>query len=334
MDDSPGKPEKIVAIWVDTVLNRTGEPPVRGFGGRLMFYEAGKPDPVKIDGKLVVYAFDETGRDASSARPDRKYIFTPEQVQVRYSKSKIGHSYSVWIPWDQVGGVQKEISLIARFEPKGAPAVVGEQSRLLLPGIQPAERPALAASLPAAASTGSVQQTSYNAALPGDCPNFRGHQSAAMVDENGTVPFAGSAGNQPSPNDDRPRRMTTTTIDIPSEMAARQALEPGPAMAPVGNWQPQAPWRPNPQEASRLQPSYPTTAQPAPPAWPGWTPPQAGFPPGPPRNLNAIPALLGRDRAPWQQCPARLPSVLEAQPGQEATNGWKGDSSSAVRLPN
>ena len=26
---------------------------------------------------------------------------------------------------------------------------------------------------------------------PGDCPNFRGHRRAAMVDENGTVPLAG-----------------------------------------------------------------------------------------------------------------------------------------------
>ena len=51
MDDSPGKPNRIVAVWVDTVLNRAGEPPVRGFGGRLMFYEPGKPDPVKIEGR-------------------------------------------------------------------------------------------------------------------------------------------------------------------------------------------------------------------------------------------------------------------------------------------
>ena len=99
-----------------------------------MFYEGKKESPIKVDGVLVVYAFDENGRDPNSARPDRKYVFTPEQLPAHYSKSKLGHSYSVWIPWDEVGGVQKEISLIVRFEPKNSPAIVGDQHRLLLPG--------------------------------------------------------------------------------------------------------------------------------------------------------------------------------------------------------
>ena len=117
-------------------------------GGRLMFYEK-EGEPIKVEGTLVVYAFDENGRDPGSARPDRKYIVTQQQLPAHYSKSKIGHSYSVWIPWDEVGGVQKEISLIVRFEPKNGAAIVGEQRRLLLPGKPPRrERPVQWRSLP------------------------------------------------------------------------------------------------------------------------------------------------------------------------------------------
>ena len=133
-DDKPGKPDKIITLWSDTVLTQTGRPPIRGFGGRLMFYEGKKEDPIKVEGTLVVYAFDETDRDANNTRPDRKYVFTPQQLPLHYSKSKIGHSYSVWLPWDEVGGMQKEITLIVRFQPKEGPVAISDPCRQLLPG--------------------------------------------------------------------------------------------------------------------------------------------------------------------------------------------------------
>ena len=67
--DETGKPDRVIALWTDTVLTRGGTPPVRGFGGRLMFYEGKKESPCKVDGVLVVYAFDENGRDANMPAP-------------------------------------------------------------------------------------------------------------------------------------------------------------------------------------------------------------------------------------------------------------------------
>ena len=70
-------------------------------------------------------------------------MFPREQFARHESQSKLGPSYSVWIPWDEVGGAQKHISLIARFEPHEGPLVVGEHIRHLLPGINSiAEQPA------------------------------------------------------------------------------------------------------------------------------------------------------------------------------------------------
>ncbi|MGP8122425.1 MAG: hypothetical protein ACLP8B_18120, partial [Xanthobacteraceae bacterium] len=54
-DDKPGKPDRVIAMWTDTVLTRSDTPPVRGFGGRLMFYEGKNESPVKVEGMLVVY---------------------------------------------------------------------------------------------------------------------------------------------------------------------------------------------------------------------------------------------------------------------------------------
>src|SRR5688572_20744600 len=67
------RPMKIVAAWTDTIMSHSEERPVRGFGGRLMFYAREDSKPVKVKGSLVVYAFDETGRDPRNVKPDRKF---------------------------------------------------------------------------------------------------------------------------------------------------------------------------------------------------------------------------------------------------------------------
>lgn len=100
-----------------------------------MFFERDHGKPIKVAGTLVVYAFDESKHaDSDNPRPDRKYVFTPDQFSKHYSKSELGHSYSVWIPWDKVGGEAKEIGLICRFTPVEGGAVVSEQVRQSLPG--------------------------------------------------------------------------------------------------------------------------------------------------------------------------------------------------------
>ncbi len=117
-EEPAGKPDRVVVYWNDAVATDARQPAIRGFGGRMMFYESKSDVPVKIDGTLIIYAFDETNRDPNNSKPDCKYVFTPEQLPKHHSMSKVGHSYSVWLPWDQAGGMQKEITLIVRFEPK------------------------------------------------------------------------------------------------------------------------------------------------------------------------------------------------------------------------
>jgi len=144
-EDKVQIPDKVVAVWTDTVLYDPERPATRGFGGRLMFYTNKQADPIKVEGTLVVYAFEEANRRKGDNKPDRKYLFTPEQLTKHYSKSGIGHSYSVWIPWDEAGGPQTDISLIVRFMPKKGSVIVGEQSTHILPGATPEAAPATAA---------------------------------------------------------------------------------------------------------------------------------------------------------------------------------------------
>jgi hypothetical protein len=190
-DNKPGKPTQIVTNWTDTILYPSGETPVRGFGGRVMFYTEGKKEPVKVEGTLVVYAFDEKNRDPQNAKPDRKFVFTKEQLAKHYSKSKLGHSYSVWLPWDNAGGDQKEVSLIVRFVPEKGNVVVSDPAKQVLPG----KIESIANNSPSypAPISGAIQPVSFEYAT------------------NAPVADAPRSDNR----DDASRNMTTTTIAVP-----------------------------------------------------------------------------------------------------------------------
>lgn len=111
------QPVRIVSFWSEMMLNSGTRKPVRGFGGRVYFYNKfGKP--VKVDGVLSVYAYDDTDKDsetASRSEPDKIFTYRREEFATYYSKSEIGESYSIWLPWDGVDGEEKKISLVAKF---------------------------------------------------------------------------------------------------------------------------------------------------------------------------------------------------------------------------
>ena len=55
-------PVRMAAIWTPDVMVRPGMPASRGFGGRLYFYNQVNK-PVKVEGQLVVYAYDDSAAE-------------------------------------------------------------------------------------------------------------------------------------------------------------------------------------------------------------------------------------------------------------------------------
>jgi hypothetical protein len=136
----PKVPTRMTEFWTDTVLYQPGLPGVRGFGGRVMFYNDQNGSPIPVDGTFSVFAYDETDGEVSYSAPDKKFVFPADQLSKHYSKSEFGHSYSFWLPWDEVGGPQRTICLIARFEPKKGAMIVSRPCRKVLPGEPPASQ--------------------------------------------------------------------------------------------------------------------------------------------------------------------------------------------------
>jgi hypothetical protein len=131
-------PVKMAATWTPDTLIQTGRTPTRGFGGRIFFYNE-KSQPVPVDGTLVIHGFDD--QESSDQRKLKRFEFTPEQFTRHFSQSDLGASYSVWIPWDAVGGEQRKISLVASFKTVSGEVVQGIPATIQLPGKQPTESP-------------------------------------------------------------------------------------------------------------------------------------------------------------------------------------------------
>ena len=135
----PQVPSRLVSTWIDTSKHTPGQKSERGFGGRIMFFTNESEKPVHVDGQLVVYAYDESEGDPNRVEPTRRYVFPAAQFAKHQSECSLGPSYSVWLPWDEVGGPMKNISLITRFEPKGGALVAGEPTSHMLSGTQLAD---------------------------------------------------------------------------------------------------------------------------------------------------------------------------------------------------
>jgi hypothetical protein len=277
VEEKPHVPNRMVCMWTDAVRHKAGEPSDRGFGGRIMFYAKDKKDPVLVDGTLTVFVFHDTGVDPTTAVPEKKFVFLAEQLPLHHSKSDLGHSYSLYLPWDKVGGPQRQLNLIVRFEAATGQVVMSDTSRKTLPG--PTETAVAGEAIVPGPVPGGVQQASHTAVVSGP----------------------------PSP-----AAMKIETIDVPPSFGQSGAAAPAESAgvaAPTG-WQTQVTYpRPEPNQSSPQTSPMPQTLTRLPAAEPSS---YSG-----PRRLRAPRAARERPtfgRVPTQPLPEALPSVLQPTP--------------------
>jgi hypothetical protein len=126
------EPESMIIMWTDAVYKQAGAKPVRGFGGRIYFYDKNS-NPIAVDGQLTVYGYDDDA-PSQNDEPHRKFVFTREQFTQHYSETDLGASYSVWLPWEALGGPQRRISLFPIFSSASGKLLRGEVQSSILPG--------------------------------------------------------------------------------------------------------------------------------------------------------------------------------------------------------
>jgi len=306
--EKPQQPANIAAMWTEGVVHASGGVPMRGVAGRIIFYGPDEKKAVKVDGTLTIYGFDEAGRGKTDAKPDRKYVFTPEQLATHYDPVKVGPAYAVWIPWDEASGPRKEVSLIVRFVPRKGELVVGEMTRLVLNGsVAPSDN--VAADGPRRGNASVSDPRVRPASFESPTPNRPGEMQTAEGSQGGirstTIPLPDNLTRHLAAS--RPASATVATRGAPTTVI------PGGVAA---------------ANASRLLPTASaSTAQTSSP--PGSTIPAAGLPLRPsvlpgahsplqrPRVPGVVIAPLTRDHAASRQSPATPPSPPEPTPPTE-----------------
>jgi hypothetical protein len=172
--------ENMVVIWSDTVLEKKDSPAIRGFTGQIYFHDSAN-QAVAAEGELVIYGFDDQTTDTGRSRkPTKKFIFSNEQLQTLARESLVGTSYSVWVPWEKVGGFQKNISLVAMLKTPEGKVINGGSSNNVLPGKKIVDDGIVA--LPSAtrkSPTGPVTQASYSSG-----PSDSGTAQLAFINDN------------------------------------------------------------------------------------------------------------------------------------------------------
>lgn len=211
-DDDPKTPTRMIPVWTDTTLTRAGKPGVRGFGGRLLFYETSDGQSVRVDGSIVVYAWDDTNTSSLDRVPDRKYVITAEELPRHFSDSGAGPSYSIWVPWDEIGGEHRKITLVTRFIGRNGAELTAPPSPTILPGPDDKTRLLEASMLVERERRAAGVTDSPSTFSEGTISHRTGIQQASWQTE-ATAPARVQNGT--------PERMETTTINVPSDFAER-----------------------------------------------------------------------------------------------------------------
>lgn len=269
-DDIEEAPVNMVAIWSESVTLTAGQKPTRGFGGRLYFYND-KNQTVAVDGQLIVYAYDDD-TSSETEEPTKKFVFSKEEFETHRSESDFGPSYSVWIPWDAVGGDQKAISLVPIFKTAAGKVLMGDHSRNLLPGrAEKLQEQTTTYELSQAKKRlprSAVQQVSFDERAEtgstawtemGDRPlnqRFKIQSTSIPL----TPSIREQLRNAPPIANDMIRQRTTTiqTEWERPEQQGNQASELGSDLDSNQNWYTDLP---NPRSFDQLRPSHPVRAR-------------------------------------------------------------------------
>ena len=161
-------PEKIVAVWTEATHHHPGKKAERGFGSRIVFYDA-QDRPLEITGKVTVFVFDDQHPAADDPAPKYKFVFPEEVIASHYSKSDLGHSYSFWIPLAAIDSPTIPFSLVVRYDSPQGERVLSDLTKKVLvgTGIKTTRQDKKQEPTPATSdSVNLIRQASFNEAVP------------------------------------------------------------------------------------------------------------------------------------------------------------------------
>lgn len=123
---------QIVCLWEQAEGRDPDNVPCRGFAGQIMFLGNRHATPVEIEGDIRIYLFDDFGTVEEQSKPLHQFDFNHDAWKIHLTKSAVGPSYSVFVPYTRRGQHNPKCSLRLRLTPKSGPVIFSDMTTLPL----------------------------------------------------------------------------------------------------------------------------------------------------------------------------------------------------------
>lgn len=166
-DDVPthhGPIAEIISIWQPAEGTGLNNVPARGFAGQVLFLAPGGDAPVRVEGDVRVYVFDDQGTAEERSKPIHQFDFPAKVWDSFAHKGSLGLAYHVFIPYTKSGDHMADCTIRIRLTPTNGPVRFSDGVRVRLVGHVPDQT--ATATPPAPKSPQHVLQTSANLKSP------------------------------------------------------------------------------------------------------------------------------------------------------------------------
>jgi hypothetical protein len=144
---------EIVCLWEAAEGVGLDGLPTRGFAGQVLFFVKGQSTPVRINGDVRVYVFDDQGTADEQARPLHEFNFPAEAWNSYLTQTNLGPAYQLFVPYTRKGSHFAKCELRVRLTAQDRLPAYSKLAMITLPG-----RKSLPGAIQqAAASAGSAE---------------------------------------------------------------------------------------------------------------------------------------------------------------------------------
>jgi hypothetical protein len=125
---------QIVGLWQPGEGRDPEGMPCRGFAGQLIFLGNRKGIPVKVDGDVKVFVFDDQGTAEEQVKPLHEFAFDSGAWERHLQVGTVGPSYHLFVPYTRRGTHEANCTLRVRYTSEDGNEVYSDAVEITLKG--------------------------------------------------------------------------------------------------------------------------------------------------------------------------------------------------------
>jgi len=125
---------RLLCLWESAEGQGLDGRNARGFAGQILFFGYGDAAPIKVDGDIRIYQYDDYDPDDLNPKPIHVFNFNPDAWNAHHAETTFGHSYNVFLPYVKHHSERAHCALKVEFTPKNGRTVISPVTEITLDG--------------------------------------------------------------------------------------------------------------------------------------------------------------------------------------------------------